>query len=64
MIVCSAVHKTLSILCRVLNCGLYSSLSWRETSSLELQDKHLLRVFESRVQREVFGSKEIEVTGK
>jgi len=28
-----------------------------------LQEKYVLRVFESRVQREVFGSKETEVTG-
>jgi len=34
-----------------------------ETSSVELEDKHGLRVFESRVQGEVFVSKEIKVTG-
>ena len=28
-----------------------------------LQEKYVLMVFESRVQTEVFGSKEIEVTG-
>jgi len=46
-----------------VKCGLYCPLYRRETSSVELQEKHGLRVFNSRVQREVFGSKEIEVTG-
>ena len=38
-----------------------SFIGWG-TSSVVLQESHGLRVFESRVQREVFGSKEIEVT--
>jgi hypothetical protein len=42
-----------------LCCTLYG----RETSYVVLQEKHGLRVFQSKVQREVFGCKEIEVTG-
>jgi hypothetical protein len=35
----------------------------RETSCVELQEKQGLRVFESGGQGEVFGSREVEVTG-
>ena len=46
-----------------MKCGLYCLLYWRDTLSVMLEEKHGLRVFDSRVHREVFGSKETEVTG-
>ena len=61
MIVGCAVHKTLS--CRAVKCGLCCPLQGRETLSVYLQGKHGLRVFENMRQREVFGTKEIELTG-
>ena len=46
-----------------MKCGLCCPLYGLETSCVELQEKHGLRVFESRVQRLIFGFKEIEVRG-
>jgi len=51
------------LLCCAVKCGLCSPLYGRETLFIMLQEKHGLWVFESRVQREVFGCKDIEVTG-
>jgi len=46
-----------------VKCGLCCKLYRRKTPCFVLQEKYGLRVFDSRVQREVFGSKENEVTG-
>ena len=48
--------------CSAVQCGLCCALYGRETWCVVLQGKHGLRCV-SRGQREVFGSKEIEVTG-
>ena len=43
-------------------CEFILSFTRVEISSVDLQDKYGLTVFDSRVQREIFGSKDIEVT--
>ena len=51
------------IICVKVKCGLCCSLYGLRTSSDELVEKYGLKVFDSRVHGEVFGTKDIELTG-
>jgi len=56
--------NAISIIFGAVKCGLCCALYGWETSFVVVQEKHGLRVFESRMQGELFGCKEIEVTGE
>jgi hypothetical protein len=44
----------------ILPVVLYGCATW----SLTLREKHMLRVYENRVLRRIFGPKRVEVTGE